>query len=104
MITYEKKKQRRLLGRKKIKGTAYQYYRGQDNKYTYGRTIKEVKEKPKNNKSNSTSSKIITLKTYGLNWLHNVKALEHLNSGTAILGNPVIVDCYVLSKIHYILK
>lgn len=63
-------------GTKTIKGTVYQYYRNQDNKYTYGRTIKEVKEKLKNNKNNSTSSKISTLKTYGLNWLQNVKALE----------------------------
>lgn len=63
-------------GTKTIKGTVYQYYRNQDNKYTYGRTIKEVKEKLKNTRSTSTSSKICTLKSYGLNWLQNVKALE----------------------------
>lgn len=63
-------------GTKTIKGTVYQYYRNQDNKYTYGRTIKEVKEKLKNNKNTSTASKINTLKTYGLYWLRIVKALE----------------------------
>ena len=63
-------------GTKTIKGTVYQYYRNQDNKYTYGRTIKEVKEKLKNNKNTSTASKINTLKTYGLYWLRTVKALE----------------------------
>lgn len=34
-------------GTKTSKGTVYQHYRNQDNKYTYGRTIKEVKEKLK---------------------------------------------------------
>ncbi len=63
-------------GTKTIKGTVYQYYRNQDNKYTYGRTIKEVKEKLKNSKNTSTASKINTLRTYGLYWLQNVKALE----------------------------
>lgn len=63
-------------GTKTIKGTVYQYYRSQDNKYTYGRTIKEVKEKLKSNVNKSNASKINTLKGYGMNWLQNVKALE----------------------------
>ena len=63
-------------GTKTIKGTVYQYYR-QDNNYTYGRTIKEVKEKLKNKSScKSAASKIHTLKNYGMNWLRTVKALE----------------------------
>jgi len=37
-------------GTKPIKGTVYQYYRDRNNKYTYGHTIKEVKEKLKNKK------------------------------------------------------
>ena len=32
-------------GTKTIKGVTYQYYRDPDNKYTYGKTINEVKEK-----------------------------------------------------------
>ncbi len=63
-------------GTKTIKGTVYQYYRSQDNKYTYGRTIKEVKEKLKSNTNKSNASKTNTLKGYGMNWLQNVKALE----------------------------
>ena len=63
-------------GTKTIKGTVYQYYRSQDNKYTYGRTIKEVKEKLKSNTNKSNASKVNTLKSYGMNWLQNVKALE----------------------------
>ena len=44
-------------GTKTIKGTVYQYYR-QDDHYTYGRTIKEVKKKLKNKNSiKSTTSK-----------------------------------------------
>ena len=45
-------------GTKTIKGTVYQYYRSQDNKYTYGRTIKEVKEKLKSNTNKSNASKL----------------------------------------------
>lgn len=63
-------------GTKTIKGTVYQYYR-QDNNYTYGRTIKEVKERLKNKSScKSATSKIHTLKNYGMDWLRTVKALE----------------------------
>ena len=63
-------------GTKTIKGTVYQYYRSQDNKYTYGRTIKEIKEKLKSNANKSNAPKVNTLKGYGMNWLQNVKALE----------------------------
>ena len=63
-------------GTKPIKGVVYQYYRSPDNKYTYGHTIKEVKEKLKNNSNKTNASKANTLKSYGMHWLQNVKALE----------------------------
>lgn len=63
-------------GTKTVKEYLYHYYRSEDGKYTYGRTIKEVKEKLKSNANKPISSKTSTFKSYGMNWLRTVKALE----------------------------
>lgn len=61
-------------GTKTIKGVSYHYYRNADGKYFYATTMKELKAKIKN--ATTSSARTDTLKTYGMAWLQNVKALE----------------------------
>lgn len=75
-------------GKKTIKGVVYQYYRDADNHYTYGKTIKEVKEKLKNKKEfiKKSSPEIIlnnigvlnntTFEEYVKNWIKNQRDVE----------------------------
>lgn len=63
-------------GEKRINGVLYKYYRDSDLKYTYGKTISEVKkklEKKKNTKKISSQSANITLGEYINEWLICIK-------------------------------
>lgn len=63
-------------GKKTIRGIEFVYFRDSERNYTYGKTTKEVKEKLKQKSLSLKNAKIDTLKSYGLNWLRTVKALE----------------------------
>lgn len=56
-------------GIKKIKGVDYKYYRDADQKYTYGKTEKEIKEKLKKKKKCDVSNKMIFSKY--LSWYYD---------------------------------
>lgn len=63
-------------GIKTIKGVTYQYYRDTQNRYTYGRTINEVKEKIKKKKKQKIQiqqSNAKTIEEYMLEWLYTTR-------------------------------
>ena len=75
-------------GKKTIKGVEYQYYRDADGNYTYGKTVKKVKEKLKEKKEfikNSSTEVIInnvgiidntTFEDYVKNWIKTRTDIE----------------------------
>ena len=63
-------------GKKTIHGIELVYFRDSKQNYTYGKTTKAVKEKLKQKSLSLKNAKIDTFKSYGLNWLRTVKALE----------------------------
>ena len=95
-------------GTKTIKGVTYQYYRDPDNKYTYGKTINEVKEKIKKKKKQNThiqQSSVKTIEEYMLDWLSTTRQkklkqqtydsyeliiTKYLNMNTCNFGNKNI--------------
>ena len=62
-------------GVKTINGYKYQYYRDENGKYTYAKTLKELKVKLANKKNITTKSNEIFV-DYCNYWLKSVKALE----------------------------
>ena len=63
-------------GTKTVKGVTYQYYRDTQNKYTYGKTISEVKEKIKKKKKQNIiiqQSNVKTIEEYMLDWLSTTR-------------------------------
>ena len=63
-------------GTKTVKGVTYQYYRDAQNKYTYGKTISEVKEKIKKKKKQNIliqQSNVKTIEEYMLEWLSTTR-------------------------------
>ena len=95
-------------GTKTIKGVTYQYYRDPDNKYTYGKTINEVKEKIKKKKKQNIhiqQSSVKTIEEYMLDWLSTTRQkklkqqtydsyeliiTKYLNMNTCNFGNKNI--------------
>ena len=95
-------------GTKTIKGVTYQYYRDSDNKYTYGKTINEVKEKIKKKKKQNIhiqQSSAKTIEEYMLDWLSTTRQkklkqqtydsyeliiTKYLNMNTCNFGNKNI--------------
>ena len=63
-------------GKKTIRGIEFVYFRDSERNYTYGKTTKEVKNKLKEKSLSVKNAQISTFKSYGLDWLRTVKALE----------------------------